>query len=312
MKNGILKKMFVALGIAASVATFSFAKKPISIGSGGKGGNYYTVAQDIVDYCAPEIKNKYGYDLTNVSTDGSLENLNGILHKKYSIGFVQQDVYEYMKKRDQLNTIEMNTMKLMYLYPEYLHILIPRGWKPQQTGSWFSRLTSLFKPENKNISIQSLKGQTVYAKGGALVSAQALSYFMGLNLHVVNANDVKRINGPFIFVTGAGDSRIQKMLASGKWWLLSFNGNELANRVSFYKPASVTYLVGGKSVTANTVSIMSVAYARKYRSKKKSAAVKGVKECVKANIDDLIDDGNSDKWSIIAKTNGWISSDEDN
>ena len=115
----------------------------------------------------------------------------------------------------------------------------------------------------------------------------------------------KKIDAPFIFVTGSGDKRIQKMLASGKWFLLSFNGNELANRVSFYKPANVTYIVNGKSISANTVSIMSIAYARRYRSKKRKTAILGIKQCIKANIDDLIDEGNSNKWSIIAKTNGW-------
>jgi len=282
--------------------SFIYAKKPIIIGSGGKGGNYFKVAQDIVDYCANDVKNKFGYDLINLATKGSVDNLNGILKKKYSIGFVQEDVYQFFKKRDQLNIIEMNTLKLMYLYPEYLTILIPTNWHPQAT-SFLDKLSSLFN-KNKSVSIMSLKNQTVYAKGGALISAQALSYFLGLNLNIIDASSHK-VNGPFIFVTGSGDSRIQKMLDSGKWFLLSFNGNELANRVSFYKPAVVTYIVNGKSVTANTVSIMSIAYARKYRGKKKKEAVNYVKECVKSNIDDLIDDGNSDKWSLIAKTNGW-------
>ena len=285
-----------------AIFSFVYAKKPITIGSGGKGGNYYAVANDIVDFCKDDIKKKFGYDLINIPTRGSVDNLNGILNKKYSIGFVQEDVYQFFKKRDQLNVIEMNTINLMYLYPEYLTILIPKNWHPQAT-SFLDKLSSLFN-SNKTISIMSLKNQTVYAKGGAVVSAQALSFFMGLNLNIVDASNHK-INGPFIFVTGSGDSRIQKMLDTGNWFLLSFNGSELANRVSFYKPATVTYIVNGKSLTANTVSIMSIAYARKYRGKKKRAAVLYVRECVKNNIDDLIDDGSSNKWSLIAKTNGW-------
>jgi len=295
--------------IVAGVFTLSYAKKPIIIGSGGKNGNYYAVAQDIVNFCAEEVKSKTGYDVLNQSTKGSVDNLNGLLKKKYSIGFVQSDVYEYFKKRDQLGLIEVNTKPFMNLYPEYLHILIPRGWEPQSNGGFFSKFSSLFSSK-KPISINSLRNQTVYAKGGAIVSAQALSYFMGLNLNVVNADSVKTIRGPFIFVTGSGDSRIQKMLNSGKWFLLNFNGNELANRTSIYKPATLTYLVRGKTVTVNTVSILSKAYERKYRGKSKRMALKTLKECIKSNIDDLIDDGNSDKWSIIAKTNGWVSDSE--
>ena len=306
-RDKFLKMVFTIFTIG--FVSMVYAKKPIIIGSGNQKGNYYTVAQDIVDYCKDDIKKQYGYDLINKPTNGSVTNLNGILNKKLSVGFIQEDVYHFFKKRDQLNTIEMNTFKLMYLYPEYLTILIPVNWEPKSTG-FFSKFTSLFDSK-KPISIMSLKGQTVYAKGGALVSAQALSYFMGLKLHVIDASKIKKINGPFIFVTGSGDLRIQKMLGSGKWFLLSFNGNELANKVNFYKSASVTYIVNGKSVTANTVSIMSVAYARKYRGKKRKAAILAIKQCVKDNIDDLIDEGNSNKWSIIAKTNGWTGGDDE-
>ena len=293
-----MRKLFLLFFIIGLI----FAKKPISIGSGGKGGNYYKVGEDIVSFCKEDIKSKFGYDLINIPTKGSVDNLEGLLKKRYSIGFVQQDVYEFFKKRDQLNEIEMKTSKFMYLYPEYLTILIPKNWHPKAT-SFLDKLGSLFN-KNRAVSIMSLKNQTVYAKGGALISAQALSYFLNLNLNVLDA-DTHKVNGPFIFVTGSGDSRIEKMLNSGNWFLLSFNGNELANRVSFYKPAVVTYIVNGKSISANTVSIMSVAYARKYRGKKKRAALNYLRECIKNNIDDLIDDGISDKWSLIAKTNGW-------
>jgi len=282
--------------------------KNLTIGSGGKNGNYFAVANDIVETCSSEIEKNFHYGLQNVETSGSVENLNGILKKKYSIGFIQQDVYEYFKKKDQLNTIELNTRKIMYLYPEYLTILIPKGWKPK-SNSFFSKFQNFFS-KNKTISIMSLKNQVVYAKGGALVSAQALSFFMNLHLKIIDASH-HNIDGPLIVVTGAGDSRVQKMLASGKWFLLSFNGNELANRAGFYKSAQVTYIVNGKTQTANTVSIMSVVYARHYRSKKRRNALLAIKKCIKNNIDDLIDDGTSDKWSLISKINGWDNQDEE-
>jgi len=300
----LLKKVLgIMAAVALSVSTVS-AKKDIVIDSGGKGGNYFAVAQDIVDYCGQDIQSKYGYALINQSTDGSVTNLNALLNKKASIGFIQEDVYAYFKKKDQLGTIDINTRKLFKLYPEYLTILIPTGWHPQATGGFFSKLMAKFSKDNQPVSIQSLKNQTVYAKGGALVSAQALSYFLGLNLNIVDASNHK-INGPLIVVTGSGDSRVQKMLASGKWWLLSFNSMELANRASFYKPAKLTYIVKGKSVSANTVTITSIAFMRNYRSKKRKEALKAVKQCIINNIDDLIDDGNSNKWSLIQRTNGW-------
>ena len=297
-----MKKVLTLVLMVAAL----FAAKPISIGSGGQGGNYYTVAQDLVDSCADTIKQKTSYDLTNVSTKGSVDNLNGILHKSLAIGFIQEDVYEYFKRKDQLGLISINTKVFMNLYPEYLHVLIPVNWKPKTKTSFWSDLTSAFSSNsNKPISIMSLKNQTVYAQGGAIVSAQALSYFMNLNLNVIDSTHAKSINGPFIFVTGSGDARIQKMLNTGKWFLLNFNSSELSNKTSIYKPAMLTYIVKGKSITVNTVSIMAKAYSRVYRGKKRKSALVQLKQCIQDNIDDLIDDGNSDKWSIIQKTNGW-------
>jgi len=304
-----MKKILTGI-MTLALTTSLFAKKGIDIGSGGEGGNYYTVASDMVEYCGKDIQDKYGYEVKNIASHGSVDNLNGILNKKYSIGFVQEDVLNYFKKKDQLNTIELNTKRLMYLYPEYLTILIPKGWHPKSNGGFFSRLKFWDKPQNKPISIMSLKGQTVYAQGGALVSAQALSYFMGLKLNIQDASK-GHVSGPFIFVTGSGDQRIQKMLASGKWFLLSFNGNELANRAAFYKPSQVTYIVNGKTITAKTVSIMSLVLERNYRSKKRKEALKALKMCVKSNIDDLVDDGESNKWSLIQKINGWNGGGDD-
>jgi len=303
-----MKKYLKIVLIAMLSFTFAFAQKGVlKIGSGGKSGNYFQVANDIINYCGNEIKNKYGYSLANISTSGSVDNIERIKNKKLSLAFVQSDVLEYFNKRDTLQTLENSTFKLINLYPEYLHILIPKGWQPKKTNSgWFSNLKNLFSDNsNKTISIYSLKNQVVYAKGGAIVSAQALSYFLNLNLHIVNADNGK-VNGPFIFVTGSGDKRIQKMLASGKWWLLSFNPVDLTNRVSFYKPAKLTYIINGKSTSVNTVSIMSVVIARKYNSKKRIAAINEIKQCIHNNIDDLLDDDDtSPKWQLIKITNGW-------
>jgi len=299
----VKKVLGLVAAVSLSISTLS-AKKDIVIYSGGKGGNYYTVAQDIVDYCGQEIEEKYGYKLINQSTDGSVTNLNALLNKKASIGFIQEDVYAYFKKKDQLGTIDINTKKLFKLYPEYLTILIPTGWQPKATGGFFDKIVAKFSRDKQPVSIRSLKNQTVYAKGGALVSAQALSYFLGLNLNIVDASSHK-VNGPLIVVTGSGDQRVQKMLSSGKWWLLSFNSMELSNRASFYKPAKLTYIVKGKSVSVNTVTITSIAFMRNYRSKKRKEALKAVKQCLINNIDDLIDDGESNKWSLIQRTNGW-------
>ena len=298
-----LLKMILGVVMVSSIA---FGAKEFRIGTGGQGGNYFTIGQDIVEACGQEVQDKTGYSINSNESTGSVENLNGLLNKKYSIGFVQADVYSFFKKKDQLNTIDNTTKKFINLYPEFLTILVPRGWKPKTNESRWSSLFSFGKNKTKPISIKSLKNQVVYAKGGAIVSAQALSYFMGLNLNIKDLSHVKGTpTGPIIIVTGSGDTRVQKLLNSGKYWLLSFNGNELANRASFYKPSKVTYIVKGKSVTANTVSIMSQVMVRKYRSKKRQNALKVLKKCLRDNIDDLVDDGSSNKWNLISVTNGW-------
>jgi hypothetical protein len=306
----MLKKTLKTIGLIAlgGLLTISEAKS-IKIGSGGKGGNYFQVANDIVSFCNDTIKKQDGYDLENIPTNGSVTNLNGlgIQSKNYSIGFVQEDVYEYFKSKDSMHLIDIKVKKWLSLYPEYIHILIPKGWEPQQNESFWGKIGGSigFGDDKKPVTIMSLKNQVIYAKGGAIISSQALSYFMNLNLQVKNADNVKNINGPLIVVTGSGDQRVQKLLNSGKWKLLSFNGNELNRRARFYTPATLSYTVNGQNISANTVSILSIAYQRNYRSAKKKKALNDLKMCIKSNIDDLIDDGDSNKWSVISITNGW-------
>jgi hypothetical protein len=304
-----------SIAILSGMISLTSAKS-IKIGSGGEGGNYYQVAQDIVEFCGEEIKKQDGYSVENIQTKGSVENLNGlgIQSKRFSIGFVQEDVYEYFKAKDNMHIMDIKIKKWLKMYPEYIHILIPVNWKPKQETSFWNKLGGVFNfnnKDNKPVTIMSLKNQTVFAKGGAIVSSQALSYFMGLNLNVINVDKVKNVNGPLIIVTGSGDKRVQKLLSSGKWILLSFDGNELNRRARFYSPATLTYTINGQSITVNTVSIMSLAFQRNYRSQKKKKALKDLKMCIKNNIDDLIDDGTSNKWSIIAITNGWNNSEND-
>ena len=142
--------MNLKTAILTTVAVVSlFAAKPTIIGSGGQGGNYYTVAQDIVDYCKDDYKKTTGYDLKNQSTAGSVDNLNGLLKKKYSIGFVQEDVYMYFKKKDQLGIIAINTKPFMNLYPEYMHIMIPVGWQPKTKESFWGKIASRFSGNSK-------------------------------------------------------------------------------------------------------------------------------------------------------------------
>ena len=296
-----MKKLMLFMSLLFGLV---FARDLI-IATGSPSGNYYKVGTDIVNECAQEIKNKYNYDLKVVSTSGSTENLMGLVDKKYSLGMVQSDVLLFMSKKNPLLVNQNRVAILLDMYPEFLHILIPKSWKPESTGFW-SNLTSLFNKNNGPISITKLKNQIIYAWGGSAVSAQALSYFLNLNLKVTEPKDRKNLvnlDKPIILVTGVPDQRVQKLLNSGKWYIISINAQELAQRAGIYRPTNISYLVNGKPVTARTVSIRSELLARVYRGKKRQNAIKALKQCIMNNMDDLIDDGESPFWEIIQKEN---------
>jgi len=92
----------------------------LKVGTGGTSGNYYAMGNDISSYCKGSLAE--GDDLQIFESGASVDNINGMKNKKFSAGFIQEDVLQYYSKQDPRG-INGNRMKIISgLHMEVLYL----------------------------------------------------------------------------------------------------------------------------------------------------------------------------------------------
>lgn len=278
--------------------------RPIRMGTGGPTGNYFGMANDVNDYCGDATG--IGLDIQN--SKGSIDNLLGMGSKKYSAGWVQEDVLQYYAKQTP-NKVNRNRLKVIMMgHLETAHLLIPKGYAPKSEGSWYTNLGTIFATKPEGISLDLLKNQTVGSWGGSLISAKAVSMFMELNLNVVEVPDAMReVAGeyPIFLVGGQPYSPVAKLLATGKYDLVPINADTLSNRAAFYAKTIANYEVGGKIISTPTFAVRALILGKSYRKDKKNEPMKKLAKCITDSIEDLADDPDTNSnWSSVAESVG--------
>ena len=297
---------FLKLSLAAAVlATLSYAN-PIVIGSGSPTGNYFGMTNDIVseNYCASVLPE--GSDVQN--TDGSVANLLGITNKKYAVGIVQSDVLMNLAKT-MPRKVNQNSVKIIAgMHIETIHLLVPNGYAPKQkSGGLFSNLASRFSDKNTGpISLSELKDQEVSSWGGSLVSSRALSYFFDLNWEVkaIDSANALATKTPILLTGGQPYAPVEKLLASGKWKLLSLDYNTIRSKAPFYVRSDVTYRVNGNPTTVATIGVQALLIGKSYRKESRNKIMNDLASCIDTNLADLADDGDTNpNWGSVYENN---------
>lgn len=285
--------------IAPAIVTAESA--PLKIGTGGPTGNYFAMGKDIVSYCQEAVLDA---DLEALNSDGSTDNLLGMTQKKYSAGIVQEDVLQYHAKKDP-RSVNRNRMKIIAgLHLETAHLLIPKNYKPKKgKKGMLSDLWSKFKPEEKKpISLDLLKNQTVASWGGSIVSAKALSYFMELNLNVVDVPKDKRnnINLPIFLVGGQPYKPVEKFLATNKYVLVAIDYSKIQVKAPFYQKMSANYKVGAKIASVPSFAVRALLLGKSFRKESRNTNMQLLGQCIVENLADLADDPNTNpNWGTV-------------
>ncbi|MCY9874019.1 hypothetical protein [Vibrio barjaei] len=287
--------------VAALLAATSFTTSAASlkIGTGGEGNNYHGMGLDIASYCEEDVNR----ELEIIETLGSTQNLVGLLNKQFSVAMVQEDVLNFYAKRDP-NKVNKNLLKVITdLHEEAVHLLIPKGYQPkskEEKGMW-SNFFGKDDNQPKQFELSMLKGQTVGSWGGSIVSAEALGYFFGLGLRVVEVKDnVDNTSKPLILVGGAPYKTAQKYLASGKWTLAPLNYDAISQQASFYTKQTVNYQIGGKVRSIPTVGVRAQLIGKSFRKKSRNTPMTELATCIYANVADLADDYETNpNWSSV-------------
>lgn len=299
---------YLGLVALAMMAVSPVMAQDVHVGTGGVKGNYYDMMNDIKSYCESDVP-----DTTYVvhETEGSTKNLLGMQNKEFSAGIIQEDVLNYYAKRDPGNVNDNRIKVISGLHEEAVHLLIPKGYKPSSASasgwkSWFSSDDE--KPQKLDLNL--LKGQTIGSWGGSIVSAEAMSYFFGLNLNVVEvpAADRANPNMPLLLVGGHPYQPVSDYLATGKWDLISLDYDAIANIAPFYNKANVNYSVGGKVKSTPTVSVRALLVGMSFRKESRNKPMSQLAACITGNVADLADDPETNpNWRSVydfMKNNG--------
>lgn len=274
----------------------------IKIGTGGKSGNYFSMASDIKNYCEQKLVS--GSKLEVETTDGSVDNLMGMTEKEYSAAIVQEDVLQYFAKT-QPREVNQNRLKIISgLHTESVHLLVPKGYTGDKNSDITALFESLFSSTDKKqtVSIDMLKGHTVGAWGGSVISAKALSFFMNLNLNVVEVPPTKRNapDIPLLLVGGHPYKPVQDLLETGKYMLVPIDYSELKNKAPFYIKSSISYKSNGKIQTVPTFGVRALLVGKAFRRDTRNANMVKLARCIQDNLVDLADDPDTNpSWGTV-------------
>ncbi|POB47316.1 TAXI family TRAP transporter solute-binding subunit [Vibrio vulnificus] len=289
------------LSMMVAIAAVPVSAKTLNMGTGGTDGNYYAMGQDIQSYCADTIST----DLNVAETTGSVSNLLGMMNKEYSLGIVQEDVLNYNAKRNP-KKVNQNRIKILTgLHEEAVHLLIPKGYQPKtnESKSLWSKFGLGNDDQPKKFELSMLKGQEIGSWGGSMVSAEALGYFFGLNIHVTevkNKGDVNDVSKPLVLVGGAPYKVVQDYLASGKWTLAALNYDAISQQASFYSKQNVNYQIGGKVRSVPTVGVRALLLGKSFRKKSRNEPMTELATCIYQNVADLADDPDTNpNWGSV-------------
>ena len=286
----------IAASVAMAFTPAALAAGSLPTGTGSAAGNYYSMADDIKNYCDGSFSG--GYVLDVQESTGSTENLTGIMDKKFALGIVQVDVLQYFSRK-MPNRINESTIKAVAgLHDEPLHILIPNDWKPSG-GGFFS---NLFGGDEGPMDVNTLKDQTVGAWGGSLISAKALNMALGLNMNVVEVpqESANKVKIPMVIVGGAPYAPVEHLLATKKWTLVGLDAADIKQRAPFYNPATLTYSIGGKIKAIPSVSVQAVMVGKSFRNKSRNKPMTELATCITGSIADLADDYDTNpNWGSV-------------
>jgi hypothetical protein len=307
----MLSKKLLLSSFVAAIFAVSANATVYKAGTGSSKGNYFSMMNDVAseDYCGAALGEKHSIEVLN--SGGSVDNLSGMMNKKFSIGIVQTDVLMSQAKKDP-RRVNINRLKIIAgLHVETVHLLIPKGYQPKKaSGGLFSKFKGMFGGDDNKpvqVSLDMLKNQDIASWGGSATSAKALSYFFGLNWNIVAVPEGKRdaiSNMPILLVGGQPYAPVEKYLATGKYRLIGLNYKEIANKAAFYMPVEATYSINGKPMSVPSVGIQALMLGKSFRREARNMPMQELAKCIDESLPDLADDPNTNpNWNSVYELN---------
>ena len=286
-----MKKLFSFVLLCVFLCSGVAYAQQAKISSGGKGGAYHTMTNQLIAMCATD-----GSVVNVEQNGGSPATITDIVNNKAAGGLVQFDVL-WMRSRNQ----DLTSIKtLIPMHREQVHVVVLNKDVKQGGVMGFGGTTTVLN------DVRSLKGLTVAAQGGSVYTAQAINQLSGLGFGI--QSDYKKGDEVLaavregkvhaaIFVGGAPMEAIGKL--GREFRLLPFDAQTIDKIKDVYRPKSVVY--ENLSTTGTpTVEVDALFVVNDYKSVKMSTTLNKLRTCIKDNIDDLREtDGSHPAWRSV-------------
>ncbi|MEX0918037.1 MAG: hypothetical protein WDZ93_02685 [Candidatus Paceibacterota bacterium] len=290
--------MLAAVVAGGSTAFAAAAPTTLTIGSGGEGGTYYPVVQQIADVCNSDtlvVQHRLGED--GKSIGGSDNNIRGILRNEIPGGLAQLDK-AYLEL--QVNPDMPRVQALLPLHEEAIHVIVPAMVSVMTVeaeegffGTGIGSKEAVYEVQQNPLrDVAGLEGRTVVAWGGSLTTAKIVGQLGRLNLNVISAgNEGEAIQmirdgqaDAIIATVGYPASWIEE-LPKGEFKLLEV-GKQLTEDVeSVYGLSTVSYdNLGSTGQGTETLTVDALLFVWEYKTPEFVNALSELQSCVRENI----------------------------
>lgn len=279
----------------------SRAAEDFSIGTGGKGGTYYQMCQQMREACQTEQLN-----LTCEESSGSVFNLDNLLTNKVNSAWVQLDVLFLTGQTRNLSAIK----QLFALHPEEVH-LVALNVEYKEGGYGVGKLKLGEKTVVLN-TVADLGGKLVGAVGGSKVTAEVIQLLGGIPFEIKDSDNNRKEfdsndqllaalqNGQIHVALMVGGQPMSAVAALDKRYKLLPIPSAVASKLSrVYRPATLDYpKMGAKAV--ETISTDAVFVTRDYRKPATVAALTELRACLDSKLVDFKETkGMHAKWQDV-------------
>lgn len=287
----------VALAVALAVAVSgAYAQAQLKVATGASTGNYARIFKEFSAMCKDQITQ------IEVSSKGSVDNMDKLLGNEVNAAIVQTDVLFFRARNEDLGGVKT----LFSLYPEEIHVIAPAVSLIKEGGvAGFGAKAVAFN------SVSDLSGRGVAAYGGSIVTAQVIRLQSEINFTVLEVADYKAAKAALdagtvaaIIMVGGQPMDDVKALTNA-YKLLPFNESSVAKLKNVYVPAKLNYSgmgQGGSGVP--TIATESLFVTRAYKTPKFVESMSALRGCFTEKLPELQETtGMHKKWSAVHSDN---------
>lgn len=291
----------LGFGLTLAYITPAHAQSEQFVVAGGGGAKNGSVYSTVIGEFATVCNGPSELAITEQNTKGGTENLELLRNNKVNAAIIPTDLYLAAKMDNPTSVANLRT--LFTLHNEDTLFIARADAKIEGGVSMFGHNVGGDKVFYN--TVESLKGHTIGAVGGAAVTARITSDMLQLGMKIqqfgATADMLKALEShqiDAVVISAGKDSPAVKSLPAGKFKILPLRANESLARV--YKPIKVQYDNLNEGRAVDTLTARANFMVRTLRSPQGQAKLAKLRKCFNDNLGAIQDkNGTAAAWQDV-------------